>query len=126
MLKTRGIENPNPRDHFIDDIIMQFKEECQDVHHFFLFAVDANEALGEKEMGINRMCSELGLVDPYLHKHNDFEDFSTHINGSKRIDMILCTPNLLQYISKIGYIKCHETLDSDHRAIFCNISKDIF
>jgi hypothetical protein len=78
LLKNKGIENPNPREQFIDDIISQFQEECKSVKHMVMFALDANEALGENASGIIRMCSTLGLVDPYLYKHNDFEDFPTH------------------------------------------------
>jgi hypothetical protein len=31
----------------------------------------------------------------------------------------------MNYVDKVGYVKFHEGFDSDHRAIFCDLSKDI-
>jgi hypothetical protein len=125
MMKSKGFDNPNPREQFITDIIDQFKEECKSIKNFFLFNIDANEATGETLTGINKFILDCGLVDIYQYKHEDYEEFSTHINGSKRIDFMLCTPNLLDYISKVGYVRYHEGFDSDHRTMFCDISKNI-
>jgi hypothetical protein len=36
------------------------------------------------------------------------------------------TPNLLQYIHKVGYIKFHKCFDSDHRGMYCDLSTHIF
>jgi hypothetical protein len=64
-------------------------------------------------------------MDMYQSKHEDDKSFSTHINGSKRIDMLLCTANILDYVVNAGYLKYHEAFDTDHRAIYCDLSKEI-
>jgi exonuclease III len=61
----------------------------------------------------------------YTTLHDEDDVFPTHINGSKRIDYILCTPNVLQHVEKVGYITFHNALDSDHRAAFCDLHDTI-
>jgi hypothetical protein len=58
--------------------------------------------------------------------HEDDQDFPTHENGTNRIDYLLCTPNVLQYITQIGYVPFNGALDSDHRAVFCDLNGAIF
>jgi hypothetical protein len=72
-----------------------------------------------------RSRNECNLIDPYIHIHHDHMDFPTQQRGSKRIDHIICSPNLLQYIEKIGYVRFNEIFDTDHRPIFCDISERI-
>jgi hypothetical protein len=58
-------------------------------------------------------------------KHADETQFPTHSNGSIKIDFLLCTPNLVPFVTKVGYIRFHEAFDSDHRAIYCDISNTL-
>jgi hypothetical protein len=39
--------------------------------------------------------------------------------------MILGSSNIIPYINKIGYMPYNEGFDSDHRTMFCDLSKDI-
>jgi hypothetical protein len=88
--------------------------------------IDANEVIGsEEDMGIEVLIKECNWVDMYKVFHQDNTEIATHINGSKTINFLLATPNTVKYINKIGYTKFHECLDSDHRGIFCDLSKDI-
>jgi hypothetical protein len=88
--------------------------------------IDANEVIGsEEDMGIEVLIKECNWVDMYKVFHQDNTEIATHINGSKTINFLLATPNTVKYINKIGYTKFHECLDSGHRGIFCDLSKDI-
>jgi hypothetical protein len=57
--------------------------------------------------------------------HNNIA-FGTHINGSKQIDFLLCSDNLLGFINKTGSLDFQEGFDSNHRGLFFGISSDIF
>jgi hypothetical protein len=73
--------------------------------------------------GDNKKC---GLVNVYKSLHGEYKEFTTHVNGSKVMDYMLVTKNVLQFIHKMGYIWFYEAFDSDHRAIYCDLSNKIF
>jgi hypothetical protein len=123
---TQGEKNPDPRKLFVDHLIAQYKPICSNNNNYVIMMMDANECMSDSNSGIKRMINECNLVDAYNMIHSEDYSFPTHERGSKRIDYLLCTPNLLPFISRIGYVKFNEGLDGDHRAIFCDISEAIF
>jgi hypothetical protein len=125
MLLARGIINPNPRKQFIEDFITQFQSLCDDSDNYLLLSLDANANLGHDREGLDKLVSECNLVDIYTTINQDYSEFPTQQRGSKKIDFMLGTRNLIPYISKCGYVKFNEGFDSDHRAIFCDISHTI-
>jgi hypothetical protein len=54
---------------------------------------------------MQELMQECNLINLYKSFHNDYEEFATHANGSKTIDFILGSPNIIQYINRIGYIE---------------------
>jgi hypothetical protein len=125
MLTARGIEQLNPRQQFVDDFISQFQEMCDNSDNYFILALDANATLGQDKEGIDRLANECNLIDMYSTIHQDYTEFPTHQRGSKRIDYILCSRNIIPYVSQCGYVRFNDAFDSDHRAIFCDISHEI-
>jgi exonuclease III len=121
-----GIQQPQPRQMIIDDFIMQFKNICINTQDYFILMIDANETMGEDTNGLTKLAKECNLIDAYEYIHGADTKFPTYERGSKRIDYFLCTPNVLQFITKIGYAKFNEALEGDHRAIFCDLNKKIF
>jgi hypothetical protein len=88
--------------------------------------IDANETINSKEhSGIKELMDKCNLVNLYSELHDDNLDFPTHINGSQAIDFMLCTPNLVEHVWKMGYIPFYECYDSDHRGLFCDIKDSI-
>jgi hypothetical protein len=126
ILITRKIDNVKPRRQFIDNFIHQFKDLCNNNNDYFILTIDANETMDDNEPhGIQHIINTLNLKNMYQTIHQDFEQFPTHQNGSKTIDFALCSPNIIPYITQIGYIPFHEIFDSDHRGIFFDLSNDI-
>jgi hypothetical protein len=125
MLAARGIQNPNPRKQFVDDFIAQFQEMCDNNNNYFILAIDANATLGKDREGLDRIASECNLIDMYSTIHQDYSVFPTQQRGSQRIDYILCSRNVIPYITQCGYVRFNDGFDSDHRAIFCDISHEI-
>jgi exonuclease III len=125
MMKTNGVKEPDPRKQFVDDFIMQFKKTCLDVNKHIIITLDANSTLGEDPTGMDKIMKECELIDMYSEIHQDNTQFGTHQNGTKRIDYILCSRNTIKHITRMGYLKFNEGIDSDHRCMYCNISDSI-
>jgi hypothetical protein len=123
-LKEKGHTDPRPRKQFILDMQSYLNSVSDD--NYVILALDANESMIESGSDIKKLATTCNLVDIYSHIHNDMSDFPTHTNGSKKIDHILCSNNVIPFIEKCGVVKFHEALDSDHRAIFCDISEKLF
>jgi hypothetical protein len=76
--------------------------------------------------GICELIHQCGLPDVYQHFHEDKTEFPTHKNGNRVIDYINGTANVLQYINRTGYVQFNVCFESDHRAVFCDLSIHIF
>jgi hypothetical protein len=124
-LKSMGVTNPDPRQQFINDLTTKIKQIQTSKHDYIIIGMDANSVINTDKHGLQKLCNSCDLVDMYTSIHEDYDDFPTHTNGSKRIDYMFCTTNVLPYVHKVGYVKFHEGLDSDHRAVFCDIDESI-
>jgi hypothetical protein len=87
--------------------------------------MDANESMSVKNSEIQQMIRDCKLINAYSAKHGE-KEFGTHINGSKRIDFIICNEAMLEHITSINYMLFHQAIDSDHRACYCDISETLF
>jgi hypothetical protein len=127
LLQLRGIMEEKPRRQFIIDFINQFKEQCEDENVYTILMIDKKENVEYPERGgICELIQLCGLVDVYQHFHEDETEFPTHKNGSRVIDYIFGSTNILQYINRTGYVQFNECFESDHRAVFCDLSKLLF
>jgi hypothetical protein len=124
MMKQNGHLHPDPRAQFLLDItaFIQSLEITSD--DYLMLSLDAKNTSDNHDV-IQDLCDECHLLDMYMAKHADEQQFPTHELGSVKIDFLLCSPNLLPYVNKVGYIRFHEAFDSDHRAIYCDISTDL-
>lgn len=126
VLRDRNLQQVKPRQQFIYDFIEQFSEMFADENNYNLLMIDANENIENPEKeGITKLINSLNLVNIYQKIHLDYTNFPTYNNGSKTIDYILGSRNIIEYITKVGYLKFHECFDSDHRGMFCDLSNDI-
>jgi hypothetical protein len=126
MAIEHSIPNANPQNLFIQHFIDQYQAICTTTSDYVMLLLDANETIGDEKLGLQKLMLACNMVDPYSLLHNDTSNFPTHERGSHRIDYMLCTPNLVKFISRIGYTQLNEAFDSDHRAIFSDISTTIF
>jgi hypothetical protein len=124
-IQQRKLENTTPRKQFIIDFINQFQEICNDPDEFVLLALDANSNMLDDTNGIQLLARECGMVDLCESIHPGIGEFPTQVRGSKRIDYMIGTRNLLPFIMKIGYIPFNEIFDTDHRPMFVDISQTI-
>jgi exonuclease III len=92
---------------------------------YLLLSLDANSNLQEDTNGLQQLATECNLVDLFQEIHSTTTEFATQARGSKRIDYMLGTRNIIPYITKIGYLPLNSGFDSDHRAIYADISPTI-
>ena len=106
----------HPRTAFIDDLIMLIKSKLT-ISHEIIIGGDFNDSLDNPRSQLRRFMSATGLVDTWTNIHPHHTPFSSYNRGSKRIDIVLCTPLLLQNIHGQGYSPYNWFTNSDHRAI---------
>eukprot|EP00957_Ditylum_brightwellii_P122260 9323424-Ditylum_brightwellii.AAC.1 len=96
------------------NLINKWKEKDADI----ILMVGTNEGLDEKALGelilfagmYNLMSTNHGLDTP-----------NTHIKGSKALEYIFGAPNVLSATARIGMLKFHDGIPSDHCAIIADI-----
>lgn len=114
-----------PRNAFIGDLI-EYTHSLQLTNQdYLLIMLDANEVMGEDLYGIVNLMEQLGLVD-LLERHHQLScDIATHANSKhRRIDYVLGSNNLVQFVTKCGYLPFQSGINSDHRACFLELNQD--
>ena len=82
MMRAAGIEEPDPRQQFLDDLrdyILQLKQQKQSV----LLMMDANEATESKNSKLQQFFIECGITDLHANRHRNLASPpNTYIRGS--------------------------------------------
>jgi len=68
LLQQNGATNPNPRQQFITDLIMQVKKWRQQGKEV-LIGMDANEDVDNTKSHISRIFAETNLIDIHHHRY---------------------------------------------------------
>ena len=125
MLKENGIQDPNLRKQFVDDML-QFIQNLQlRAKDMLLLMMDANEEIGKETIGIINLITKGGLQDLFTTHHGRSCEIETFIKGTKRIDYILGTPNIIPYIKQCGYLPFQSGTISDHRGLFLDLCESL-
>lgn len=93
MLQKQGRHNLHPRRAFIQDL-SEFITSLIAKSHDIILGGDFNEALTDRNSGILHLATRHQLVDPFLLKFPQHEDFGTYALGQRRIDITLMTPRV--------------------------------
>jgi hypothetical protein len=97
-------EDIDPRQQFMADINEEIKEIEKDPDNLCLLMWDANESIEDKSGAIRTLLSEMTLVDAFIQIAGEPERLSMYTRGKKRIDYILTSQALVQYILRVGYL----------------------
>ena len=117
-LLQQGITT-QPRQQFILDLIDQVNEWSA-AGTPSIVMLDANECIGDETDGLSKLLRKTKLVDLHAHFHDIEHEPHTHKAGSKRIDYILVSPELLDYFKAAGIEPFDLLIDSDHRSLFAD------
>ena len=125
MMVKRGI-NParHPRKQFILDLtnlVTQLRAE----NHSIILMGDFNEEYDSEPDSLPRVAAAGGLVD-LMQERLGHSFFKTHIDGSKRIDYVLVSPNIMEACQAAGYDAFKTRFSkSDHRGFFMDLKTSI-
>lgn len=124
LLRARDDKDPDPRKAFITDLTKFLKPYHTGQYEIILMG-DFNETLGTSTGGMTELALTFGLSDSVSY-HHGIQDVATHSRGSQRLDYMLCSTGIVQYVTRSGILPFHFVFPSDHRAIFMDLSIDHF
>jgi hypothetical protein len=83
--------------------------------------IDANEGLQSSRGELTKWIQNVRLADVMVQRHGTEGEPETHINGKERIDFILATPAVTDFIVAAGILDYQEFTQSDHRALYMDL-----
>ena len=104
----------------INDLIVEIKNKQKNGHKIIV-TMDGNEEFSSSLGGIAKLCREFKLYDAFSQRFKNAKLPNTHIKGSKRIDYILYSFNILKAIHQSGMPAFGELVTSDHRGLNIDI-----
>ena len=119
ILRDQGIEHPNPRRQFIKDLDKLLKSLTSQ-NHSIVLAGDFNESIGDDPNALDAIIIKYNLTDAVNHLHGSHE-IPTYSRGTKRLDYIFLSHDLLPAISQSGILPFDSIIPSDHRPIFVDL-----
>ena len=123
MMDDKGIDpTVSPRDQFDKDLCALVKS-WHSRGDFMILMGDFNEQIGDNGDGMMNVLNAGQLVDVIAHKHGNETFFSTYDRGSKQLDYILVSHCLLPHVVNCGAEPFDQTILSDHRGLFLDLSK---
>jgi exonuclease III len=101
MARLAHHQNIHPRVNFQRDLRTFLQQKIQQKYSIILGG-DFNEALDQPRSAMCSLAMQCELSDVWSNKYPDTE-FNTRHPGSKRIDYVLVTPNILKCVQSVGY-----------------------
>ena len=121
-LLKKGVVTPNPRRAILSDLKLMIGEHRKAGGSVVLM-MDANEEWERERNGdLAEFLLETGLEDIHKMKQQEIPT-TTYARGTKRLDHILVTPDLVQTVRRAGYLPIHDGVIADHRLCYidCNL-----
>jgi hypothetical protein len=112
------------RHHHANDLIA-FVKACRARGEWLIVAGDFNEVIGSTPDGLTRLCSECGLYDAIVDKHQA-TGFAMYARGHDVLDYILVDDHVRRTIVATGYEPFGVRILSDHRGVYIDVSTSHF
>ena len=119
-MEQKGLKEGDIRKRMMKELI-SFIKKLREQKHEVILLIDANESITDSNSLIGKLLSQTQMCDPIFKQYGSKNEPNTHLRGSKRIDYILCTEHISQYISSSGIIPFDFVTTTDHRALFIDI-----
>ncbi len=111
-------KSPNPRHHFAADLTNLCRKLISQGQAILVF-IDANSNFEDGSSWLHEFLNRTGMHDVYNHHHGYEYEPATYTRGTKRIDFMFTTTELLPYIDACGYTPFQSF--SDHRIMYCDL-----
>jgi hypothetical protein len=106
---------------FFDNLDEQLEEWIGKGYEIILSG-DLNKELGADVTGFARIMAKWDLVEIIQHTHSVQGEPPTYARGTRRLDYVFCTLNLLPSVVRCGILPYSEIVDSDHRALYVDFA----
>jgi len=119
VLLEQHVLNPNPREQFVTEDIINFVRQWQTTHDILL-CLDANDNTTKSwDKGIERILDETALIDLHHNRHPGLQPPAMHNRGWITIDYCLGTRGFAQALTAAWMLPfgLPTTLSGDHRTI---------
>jgi exonuclease III len=87
-----------------------------------ILMMDANKGIYDNKGGVQKLLKETSMIDTFSVFTGAMFNIPTYTRGSKRIDFIFTSNNLLKFTRNAGYTRFFDTNESDHRGAFIELS----
>ena len=121
MMRLEGVDNPNPRRTFIQDLRTLVKD-LRDANHDILLMGDFNEVISEKQEMMASVIHAGDLVDVFSYRHGLERKKPTYARGKRRVDYILVSARLLSFLHRTRAEPFNFRIFSDHRGLFADFA----
>ena len=121
LMRLAGINDPDPRKQFIRDLTAlaaSLRKKGNDI----ILMGDFNESIGDKPEEMASVMLAGGLTDTHCFRHGITNEKPTYARGTKRVDYILVSRRLTEYIHRCGAEPFNLRIFSDHRGLFVDFS----
>jgi exonuclease III len=116
MLRQQQETNPNPKQKFYADLT-QTIQALERANHDVIVMMDANSPI-TRNTHMTKLLEKTTLVDIHSNKHGS-DPPTTYKRGNRKIDFILGTPSILEYVTKCGILPYDR---SDHRMLYIDLN----
>jgi hypothetical protein len=120
-LHASGIEKPNPRAQVLMDLANRIA-----VGEDVVLMIDANESLNDSWSEFSKFVRRTKLIDIVGQRHGTIDEPATHTKGTERIDHVLMSEGISEFVIATGILEFEEFCNSDHRAIYADVDMDAF
>ena len=93
-------------------------------NHSSILAGDFNDSIGDDTSNIDPIIIKHNLTDSIAHRHGPYNT-TTYSRGSKCLDYIFVSQDLLPLIQQSGILPFDCIFNSDHRAVYVDINPSI-
>jgi hypothetical protein len=117
---SRNITPNDPRALLLLDLGASI-DQCTQQGHEVIILIDANECTSTPHSKLSAWIRLHSLCDPLVQRHGSDNQPSTYKRGSKRIDYILTSRRIAEYVTASGILPYNHLVPSDHKALFIDV-----
>jgi hypothetical protein len=120
MADSRDISPNDPRALLLVDLGLSIAA-CQQQGHEIIVLMDANEGISTPHSKLAAWVRLHSLCDPLVQRHGDNIQPPTYKRGTTRIDYILTSRHIAEFVSAAGILPYNHLVPSDHKAVFVDV-----
>ena len=125
LLRLKGKQEPDPNKQFLKDLGKRV-DDLIAAKHEVVIMMDANDMLQSPRSALSKWTREHKLIDVHVQRHGMEGEPPTHACGSNRIDYILTSSDISEFVTAAGILPLNEFCTSDHHAVYVDVALQEF